>query len=168
MGISTLALFTTNNLRFTTSKLHNKVREYFDCYFRRLPNDTDIVSFMYQFNNPNFSKLMGYFNKEKLDAWKKLFQLIMKQNSHETNLEIHFYCEELGLAFYFYICHGKFGIRMGEKNDLRYNEIIYKDFNDNVVSKSTYESDPENHILDYIFDLDRYKINYYSFTYEYI
>jgi hypothetical protein len=166
MGISTYALFTTNNLRFTISKLPTKIKEYFGWYFRQLDNNTDIESFIYLFNNPNFSKLMGYFNKEKLNAWEGLFKGIMKQNSQIIDLEIHFTCSELGLTFYFYIYNGEFGIRLGEENDLRYNDIVYSDFNNNIVSKAIYEADPNNHMSSYVLNLEKYKMSYYEFTEE--
>jgi hypothetical protein len=166
MEMYSCILFTNNNLRFTISLLPIIIKNYFNCYFEKLNDITDIESFIDSFNKVGFSKIIGYLSNDRINIWKRFLSSIMKQNPMKMSLEIHFYCPELKLCYYFYINFCNFGIRIGEENDRHYNDICYKDLNSRIISKSEYDTD--KHTIEYIFNLKKYKLNYYNLTEEYM
>jgi hypothetical protein len=137
-------------------------------------------------------KVYGYLTKENVTVWKYLLTEILEQNPKEKWVEFHFYCGEIGKAYYLKAIRKQdtiiFSIMVGSENDGAYHNVSFEDNDNNIYSideledmnkedsinrflkNSQDDEDDEGVFVNYAFDVDKYKIVYnikhISFTEE--
>jgi hypothetical protein len=126
--------------------------------------------------------IYGYLIKSHVNLWKCFLTDILEQNPREKKIEFHFYCGEIGLAYFMQATRKQdkivFSIMIGSQNDAAYNDITFEDNDGNEYStdeledmqkkdamKIFLEKDEdddleENVFANYEFDEEKYKIVY--------
>lgn len=86
-------------------------------------------------DNDDCLKIYGYLLKDHVKVWYDLLTGILEQNSNEHRIEFHFYCNEIGIAYYFLAKRKEdkivFSIMVGAENDGAYHNVTYEDYNEN-------------------------------------
>ena len=129
-------------------------------------------------------KIYGYLIKDHVKVWECLLTEILEQNPKKNNIEFHFYCGEIGKAFYFKAERERndkqivFSIMVGSENDGAYHDITFEDNDRNQYNmdeleemnredsikgllKNGDDEDGEGNVFaNYEFDEKKYKIVY--------
>ena len=127
-------------------------------------------------------RVYGYLLKAHVKLWKWFLTDILEQNPKENKIEFHFYCREIGKAYYFRVVRKQdkilFSIMIGLENDSAYHNFSIKDEDENEYSfdeieemnrpdamkgllKNGDDEDVEENIYaEYEFDEKKYRIIY--------
>ena len=196
MGLSSSPLFAKpSNIIFSPKKIYSG-SIFRDIIIPNIPISTGgfIQKIMEHYEYG--MKVYGYLIKENVTVWENLLTEILEQNPKEKWVEIHFYCGEIGKAFYFKAIRKQdtivFSIMVGSENDGAYHNVSFEDNDNNIYSideledmnkedsikrflKNSQEDDEDDEddegvFVNYEFDVDKYKIVYnikhVSFTEE--
>jgi hypothetical protein len=127
-------------------------------------------------------RIYGYLLKAHVNIWRTFLTEILEQNPKQNKIEFHFYCQEIGKAYYFRAIRKQdkivFSIMVGLESDAGYHDFSIKDNDKNGYSfdeleeinrpdemkgrlkNGDDEDDPDNIYAEYTFDVKKYKIVY--------
>lgn len=153
---------------------HGFFTNYLD---NKSPDKSSIIS-LKEFSEEcrDTAKIYGYLDDKLRSIWSEFILNVASQNSDCDYFEIHFYCSDENIPYYFYYNkndkYDEVNLRIYKPNNVLYTNIIYNKSTcsdieeieiDSVDKLNKIKVLDDNNYLTFQFDIDRY-IKFYKYN----